>query len=137
MIYYWSSANSNDSVLWREEDGNFRIHEWGKMNPLLIRFDYTLINSKYAHLFENLPGDQIELSPVIITRKATGEVWNNYLELIIKKEINPETIHLITPKGMQIWAFNHSPFVSEELMVKIEKVNTGEFRFSLGFSEWA
>jgi hypothetical protein len=83
-VYEVSNLEKSEINLWKTNEDQFRIIEYGLLTPILIGLDYTLIDKTYITVFEKLLSDEIEIKPVLITRKSTSEEWNNYYEIDIK-----------------------------------------------------
>lgn len=137
LVYNVSSSKISRINLERIDEKNFRILEFDEFTLLLIGADYTLIDNLLIPAFKRLRKDEIEIKPVKIFRKATGQKWDNYCELIIHEHIEPEKVEIIDTNENSIWQYNHHLFVSDELMEILKKLSKDELIFSVGFSHFA
>jgi len=137
LVYNVSSSKISRINLLRIDEKNFSILEYDEFTPLLIGANYTLIDNLLIPAFKWLGKDEIEIKPVKIIRKATGQEWNNYCEIIIHEPIDPEKIEIIDSNKNSVWQYNHHLFVSDELMKRLKKLSKEELTFSVGFSHFA
>lgn len=121
----------------RIDENNFRILEFDVFTPLLTGADYTLIDNSLLPAFKQLGKDEIEIKHVLIIRKATGQEWDNYCELIIHEHIDPGKIEMIDSNEKSVWQYNHHLFVSHDLMKRLKKLSKDDLIFSVGFSHFA
>ena len=135
----WNVVNHETTSLnlLRTGERTFRIIQFDEPRFILTGSDYTIVDAQLVSAFELLLTDQVEINPIQILRRSTGEVWNNFIELNVKKHIDPDKIQLAKPTGEQIWQYHHELFVSSELKKKLEQLTNGELMFSEGFSYYA
>jgi len=123
-------------MLWRTSDHEFRVMEQGKFVDILTNADYILFSKKYERILLMLD-DQIILNSVIIVDKVKGLTIEDYLELEIRNEVEPDTVDSLPSEGLKIYAFGESVFVSDEVKKEFEEMGDNELEFSLGFSLFA
>jgi len=136
MIYNVSNRYTSGISLWRVDKTKFQITNFDKLTILITGSDYTLIRKEYSKVFETLLKEEIEISEVIIFRKATSETWDNYCELKIKNHINPNNINLADYLHESVWQYEHNLFVSSETKEELEKLAKGKLEFSENFSHF-
>jgi hypothetical protein len=120
-------------MLWRMAADKFRVVKYDAMASLLTNADYVLMDKKYKPIIERLVG-QVEIQDVVIYDQVRNLTWDNYFEVRILKDINPEKIKQLDPQGQEIWSYgNMAVFVSEDLKTEIQNLGANEFEFSEGF----
>ncbi|WP_044213121.1 hypothetical protein [Flammeovirga sp. OC4] len=134
MIYHTSNKITSSINLWRVDNNTFRILSYDKLTNLMTGSDYTIVNEKLVAAFEDLLADEIEIRPIKIVRKATGEAWDGFHVLIIKEHINPDKIKITDENERSVWQYNHHLFVSESMKNKLEFEFNAKLEFSEGFS---
>ena len=103
------------------KDGRYQLIELGKFKPILDVHECFLIDNRIADLLEKYVSDQIKLSKVLVFRKATGQEWENYSELIIKNEIMYEEYYKYESTKLEIYRLDKGGiYVSSELKEKIQ-----------------
>jgi len=130
---YWIKNKSTEKqvLLDKVNDGKFRVLEFGNFQPILC--GGTLIDNSIAEVFIKYVPDQIgSVKKVIIWRKSTEEVWNNYSEIEIKNHLDLETFKNAKFDGFKIHQLYYDAiFISSDLKNKLisecEKVNELEF----------
>jgi len=135
-IWHVQSSNRSQLLLWLNGKQNFLVSEKGEYTPLIESTSYTLINSKYASIFQNLTG-QVEINPVEIHDKILNTKNTEYVELVIKNSISPDVIGSIMESELKIWTYNGILFVSDSIKKELEYIGNDELEFYLGFSRFA
>jgi hypothetical protein len=134
----WSVQNKNcrQLRLWRIDEDSFRVTEQGEYSPLLYNATYTLINKKYALIFQDLIG-QVNVRPVLIHDFVLKTANTSYVLLTINNSIDPETIKNAGSTGQRAWTYNGYLFVSNDLKKMLNDLGQDEFEFHPGFSMFA
>lgn len=135
-IFHIFNKNISRINLSRTDVDKFRIIEFDEFRPLLVGYDYTLINETFIPVFNKLDKTQVKFHPVKITRLLTGEVWSNYYELKIINKITPENIHRLDSVGDKVWQFDNNLFASESIKDDLFRLSNGELDNSIGFSHF-
>ena len=123
MIYNTSSKEVSGIKLWRIDAKTFRILQFGKFTPLMTGSDYTIVAKALLSAFDELLFEEVEVKPIRIIRKATGEQWNDFFELNIKEHIDPDKIKIVDENEQSVWQYNHHLFVSEPIKKKLEALS--------------
>jgi hypothetical protein len=135
-IWCLESNKLTSLLLWRIDTDKFRVVQYDSTAALLTNVDYVLMDKKFKPTLDGLAG-QIETQDVVIYDNVRNLTWDNYFEVRILNEINPETIKQLDSKGLKIWTYgNQAVFVSEDLKTEINNIGTDEFEFSEGFSHF-
>ncbi|CAM1352753.1 hypothetical protein [Tenacibaculum halocynthiae] len=114
----------NESEYEYRISGHFRPIINGKNN--LLRKDIADLILKYVP-------EQIELKPIKIIRKSTGEFWIDYYELTTKKSFNHSEYDKIESKGLMIFGVESEIYFSNDLKdILLNDLKTEEVEFREG-----
>ena len=117
-------------MLFRKADGSFQVVQFDEFGLILKGPDHTLVEESLFEAFSHLSEDQISSKRVKIHRRATNQTWSNYIELIVKNDIDPLKKDNFDDSGLKIWQYHHDLFVSDELKVQLEKFSRNRLQFN-------
>jgi hypothetical protein len=135
-IWHVENKDWTNLRLWRMDNGDFRVTEAGKYAPIVVNATYTLIDKKYAAVFEALNG-QVLVKPTKVHDYLVKTENDSYVELNIHNDINPDTITTLDSSGKKVWSYMGNLFVSGELKNELSKIGGQEITFDLGFCMFA
>ncbi|NII27032.1 hypothetical protein HB364_18220 [Pseudoflavitalea sp. X16] len=122
-------------ILWRTDEDTFRVAQDGEYNPLLTNGNYILVNKKYADIFRQLHG-QVAVREVKIVDFEFNTQNNDYVELLIANEIDPDSIKVKDSEWAKIWRCEGYVFVTGSLKEALASISNSELHFNLGFSHF-
>jgi hypothetical protein len=106
--------------LFKLKSGNFQVTKMGEFKAILGGSDYILIREDIARFLYGLLPNEIIVRNVIIHRKASGDEWRNYSEIIVEKEITFDKYSEFTVDGIQVYKMlNSLLYVSSEVKDRI------------------
>ena len=135
----WSLTSQERTrlMLWRTGNSTFRVVQYDEPADMLSNSDYILFDQKYESVLQQLKG-QIDFLAVTVTDGVRHLVWDNYLEVRIRRSLEIDAIPAYSGHGLDMYRFGEeSVYVSEALKEAFEKVSPQKLRFSLGLSEFA
>ena len=93
-----------------DEEYVYRIS--GYFRPIL---NQNLFRKDIAQIISKLVPEQIEIKPIKITRKSTGEFWSDYYEITPLKKFSNSEYDEIKSDGLMIFYVDYSIYLSEQL----------------------
>ena len=135
-LYHIQNNETSSISLWRENSSLFRVIEFDRFLSLLTGSDYTLIERRFLPIFDELLANEIEIKPVKIYRKLTGETWDSYAELIIKEHIIVDKNEIRFNQECNVWQYKHHLFLSESMGTRINKMSKGSLILINGFARF-
>jgi len=123
--------------LWRTGEAAFRVVEYDEPVAVMTNYDYCLFDARYAAVLRQL-GEPVALRPVTVSDGVRHVVWDHYLEVVIPRAVDADTIWAPPAQGLELYRFgDESLFVSEALKVALEQVSPQALHFSEGLSQFA
>jgi len=136
-LWHVGSRHITQLLLWRTGPDRFRVMQAGTPADFLTNYDYILFDRKYEGVLRSA-GTQLQLTPVTVTDKLKGQVWDNYLEAQIRHIASGDEITGATPSGPAIYYMGeNNVFVSDTLKQALQQVTGQKLEFSLGLSLFA
>ncbi|MBS1636352.1 MAG: hypothetical protein JST26_10575 [Bacteroidetes bacterium] len=114
----------------------FDVVQQGPYKILLTNPHYILIDKSCITLFDGM-AEQLDSKPVQIIDRILQTNNDRYVELDLKRSIEPFSIHSMDSRGLKIWKYDESVFVSGELKERFMTLPCTGLKFNLGFSGFA
>jgi hypothetical protein len=127
--YYLNICNDVD--LFRLSDGRFQLIEQGKLEPLMVGYNYVIAEKELADYFLSLDIEGISFEPTKIFDRSEGKDYSNYVKLVIGQHFDSYQIADIDLDGKRFLVMDKRYlFVSPELKSILAKSD-----FSFVFTE--
>lgn len=106
--------------LFKLASGDFQVIQAGEFKAILGTPNYILMRRDIAEFLSELIPNQLEIRNTTVHRKASGQKWRNYSEILLHKEIRLEEYYDFTVDGLQIYKmFDSLIYVTSEVRSKI------------------
>jgi hypothetical protein len=124
-------CSETDANLYQLKDGRFQIITKGKITPLMIGYDYVLVEKKFADYLEQLNLPELDIEEAIIYYPTDKTEIRTHRQLKIGECLSADINSDIDLDGERILLRDSDIFVSPQLKKRLEG---SEFNY-LGFSE--
>lgn len=122
--------------LYQLSDGRFQPIKQGKIGPLMIGFDYVLVENKLFEYLKTLGIKGVTFEDAIIWDRKADIEYKNYHRMIVNRHFTSGQLNDIDLDGKIFLIMdNRYLFASPELKQELEN-SEFEFRFSEGLSEF-
>jgi hypothetical protein len=135
---YYMYCSEMSANLYPLKDGKFQIITQGKLVPLMVGYNYALVEKTFAEYLEQLDLPQLDIKDAIIYNPADKKEIRTYSQLKTGQHFSADMLGDIGLDGERIFLMNNSYlFVSEQLKRRLEDSEFQYLRFSEGLSEFA
>jgi hypothetical protein len=131
-------SRTSTAKLARLDSGEFQVWEPGILGSLLCGFDYILAAAPIAEALVAACGADIEVRPARIIRRATGESWSSYVEIIPIAELEgADDLPRARLSTTRAWHYRRGHlFVNGEAMKLLAGLALPDLSFSPGFGQF-
>jgi hypothetical protein len=134
---YHISCKELHPRLYKLSDGRFQIMEEGDLTPLMVGYEYILVESKLAEYIEVLDLSRLEVVEAVIYDPRRRREIRTYKELRIGQRFSSDMIRDINLDGERVLLMDGaSVFVSPALKERLEASPFAYLRFTEGLSEF-
>ncbi len=119
------------------EDNRFHIIRDGEDSVMPTCYTDLVVSADFAALLARLCPGQLEISPAVIERIATGETRPGYCVLRGLAPITLDNIDQLDVTGNRVWAHSYNLFASPAVARALDDALPGTFEFSDGFTQFA
>ena len=134
LVHVASTVSSVKLV--RLDTGEFQVWDPGVFGSLLSGYDYILATEPLANALKRACGDDIELKPATVIRRATQESWASYVEVVPVAELSgPDDLPRARQSATRAWHYYRGHlFVGFE--VKAALAEFEDLQFAPGFGNF-
>ena len=119
----------NPVGLFKLKDGRYQLIKKGKVEPLMVGFDYVIAEKELADYFKSLNIERVSYEAAVIFDRSNHIEYLNYVKLNIKQHFDSEQIKDVDLDGKRFLVMdNQYLFVSPELKLILDK---SDFSFVL------
>jgi hypothetical protein len=124
--------------LYQLSDGRFQILEGGDLAPLMVGYQYVLVESKFAEYVEVLDLPRLKVVDAVIYDPRRRQEILTHKQLRIEQQFSSDMIRDVDLDGERfLFMDGRSLFVSPLLKQRLEASPFEYLRFSEGLSEFA
>jgi len=117
-------------------DGRFQLIKQGEIGPLMVGYDYVLVENKLYDYLQNLDIERVTFEDATIWDRKADIEHKNYKRMIVNQHFNSDQINDIDLDGKRFLVMDKRYlFASPDLKQELEK-SEFDFRFSEGLSEF-
>jgi hypothetical protein len=125
-------------LLYRLSDGRFQIIEQGRLAPLMVGFEYVLVETAFAEFVEDLDMPRLKIIDAAIYDPQRNEEIRTHKELLIRQRFSSDMIRDIDLDGDRFLLMNGTYlFVSPSLKERLEASPFKYLRFTEGLDGFA
>jgi hypothetical protein len=137
LPYHMSCLESHPR-LYQLSDGRFQIMEEGDLAPMMVGYEYVLVESGLAEYLEALDLPRLEIVGAVICDPRKKQEIHTYKQLQITQRFSFDMIRDINLDGERFLLMGETYlFVSPLLKQRLEVMPFKYLRFTEGFSEFA
>jgi hypothetical protein len=131
------SCPQQHPLLFQLSDGRFQIMEEGHLAPLMVGYEYVVVEEKLAEYVEVLDLPRLEIVDAIIYEPRQKKEIRQYKQLRIDQRFSSDMIRDINLDGERFLLMdNRYLFVSPLLKKRLEASPFQYLRFTEGLSEF-
>jgi hypothetical protein len=132
------SCSESHPRLYKLSDGRFQIMEEGDLAPMMVGYEYALVESGLAEYLEALDVPRLEIIGAVVYDPRRKREIHTYKQLRITQRISSDMIRDINPDGERFLLMGETYlFVSPLLKQRLEASPFKYLRFTEGLSEFA
>ncbi|WMS87059.1 hypothetical protein [Pleionea litopenaei] len=133
-MYPFNLSITNNVGLYKLKDGRYQTTKRGQVDPIMVGYEYVLVQKEIADYFESLNIERVSFVPTIIWDRPNDKEYSDYVRLDVNHHFTEDDINDLDLDGKQFLLMNKEYlFVSPELKVELESSRYG-FRFTEGLS---
>ena len=137
LPYHMSCLESHPQ-LYQLSDGRFQIMEEGDLAPMMVGYEYVLVESGLAEYLEALDLPRLEIIGAVIYDPRKKQEIHTYKRLQITQRFSSDMIRDINLDGERFLLMGETYlFVSHLLKQRLEAMPFKYLRFTEGLSEFA
>jgi len=138
QFLYHVSCKGSPARLYQLADGTFQIMEDGEITPLMVGFEYVLIDSAFAEYIEELELVGVHIADATIYDPRRKEEIRSYKQLKIDQRFSSGMIRDLDLEGERFLLMDDTYlFVSPDLRRRLESSPFRYLQFTEGLSEFA
>ena len=124
----------NEVGLFKLSDGNYQLIKQGKVEPLMVGYNYVIAEKGLADFFQSLDIERVSFEPTTIIDRSSNEEYSNYVKMVITQHFDSDQINDIDLDGSRFLVMDKRYlFVSPELKSILEK-SKYQFVFTRGLA---
>ncbi len=137
LPYHMSCLESHPQ-LYQLSDGRFQIMEQGDLAPMMVGYEYVLVESGLAEYLEALDLPRLEIIGAVVYDPRKKQEIHTYRQLQITQRVSSDMIRDIDLDGERLLLMGETYlFVSPLLKQRLETSLFKYLRFTQGLSEFA
>jgi hypothetical protein len=131
------SCGQQHPLLYQLSDGRFQIMEEGHLAPLMVGYEYVLVEEGLAEYIEVLDPPRVEIVDAIIYEPHQKQEFRQYKQLRIDQRFSSDMIRDINLDGERFLLMdNRYVFISPLLKKRLEASPFRYLRSTEGLSEF-
>jgi hypothetical protein len=135
---YLMTCRQPHALLYQLADGRFQIMESGSLAPMMVGYEYVLVEEALAEYLEFLDLPRVDTIPAIIYEPRQRLEIRTYRQLIIGQRFSPDMIRDLDLEGERLLLMgNQDVFASVSLKQRLEESPFTYLGFSEGLSSFA
>jgi hypothetical protein len=137
LPYHVSCVESHPR-LYQLSDGRFQIMEEGELPPLMVGYEYVLVETGLAEFASMLDLPRLDIIDAVIYDRRQKREIRSYRQFLIGQCFSSDMIRDIDLEGERFLVMDRSYlFASPLLKQRLENAGFGYLRFTEGLNEFA
>jgi hypothetical protein len=135
---YYISYQGQSALLYQLPDGRFQIVDAGRLAPLMIGYEYVLVEESFADYLAALDLPRLEIIDALIYEPRQRREIRTHRRLRIGQQFSSDMIRDVNIDGERLMVMDgRYVFVSPPLKERLESSPFNYIRFTEGLSGFA